>query len=130
MSLAVPEKLLARRPQSVLTKLGASSKVPLINSKDIFETLKGEKVIVLTNNTRISLVIPGIMRAAEELDAIVGFELAKSEGDIDGGYTGQPPEVYFQTVIEYAEAENFSRPFFIHGDHITVKDTSEKEYNA
>jgi fructose-bisphosphate aldolase class II len=129
MSLAVPEKLLARRPQSVLTKLGASSKVPLINSKDIFETLKGEKVIVLTNNTRISLVIPGIMRAAEELDAIVGFELAKSEGDIDGGYTGQPPEVYFQTVIEYAEAENFSRPFFIHGDHITVKDTSEKEYN-
>ncbi|MBW2621585.1 MAG: class II fructose-bisphosphate aldolase [Deltaproteobacteria bacterium] len=123
------ENLLARRPQSVLAKLGTSSKVPLINSKDIFETLKGEKVIVMTNNTRISLVIPGIMRAAEELDAIVGFELAKSEGHVDGGYTGQPPEVYFQTVIGYAEVENFSRPFFIHGDHITVKDTSEKEYN-
>ena len=36
-------------------------------------------------NTRIRHVVPGIMRAAEELDAIVGFEMAKSEGHIDGG---------------------------------------------
>jgi len=129
MSLTLTEKLLAMRPKNVLAKLETSSKVPLMNSKDIFETLKNEKVIVMTNNTRISLVIPGIMRAAEELDAVVGFELAKSEGHIDGGYTGQPPDVYFQTVVGYAEAENFTRPFFIHGDHITVKDTSEKEYN-
>jgi fructose-bisphosphate aldolase class II len=56
----------------------------------------------------------------------VAFELAKSEGDVDGGYTGQDPETFFQTVVGYAQDLRFDRPFFIHGDHITVKDASDK----
>jgi fructose-bisphosphate aldolase class II len=67
------------------------------------------------------------MRAAEELDAPVAFELAKSEHGLDGGYTGLTPETYFKTVVNYAEEVGFTRPFFIHGDHITVKDESQKE---
>ncbi|MBW1709919.1 MAG: class II fructose-bisphosphate aldolase [Deltaproteobacteria bacterium] len=113
-----------------MDKLDPSSKVCLLNSKDIFNVLKEEKVIIMACNTRIRHVIPGIMRAAEELDAVVAFELAKSEGHIDGGYTGQTPQIYFETIVSYAEAQNFTRPFFIHGDHITVKNTSEEEINA
>ncbi|MBW2085605.1 MAG: class II fructose-bisphosphate aldolase [Deltaproteobacteria bacterium] len=130
MPLTVPESLLAKRPLNVLDKLGPSSRVCLLNSRDILNVLREEKVIIMACNTRIRHAIPGIMRAAEELDAVVAFELAKSEGHIDGGYTGQTPQIYFETIVEYAEAGNFTRPFFIHGDHITVKNTSEEEIAA
>ena len=124
------EKILDLRPDHIKEKLGSRSKVCLLNSHHIFEVLKEERVIVMACNTRIKHVIPGIMRAAEELDAVVAFELAKSEGGVDGGYTGQTPQVFVETIVEYAERINFTKPFFIHGDHITVKDTSQKAFDS
>ncbi|KPK76527.1 MAG: fructose-bisphosphate aldolase [candidate division Zixibacteria bacterium SM23_73] len=119
-------KILDLRPKHVLKNLGSKSRVCLLNSHDIFKVLMDEKVIIMACNARIKHVIPGIMRAAEELDSVVAFELAKSEGSVNGGYTGQTPQVFFETVVEYAEESKFSKPFFIHGDHTTVKDASQK----
>ena len=124
------DKLLAIRPENALKRLGSKSKVCLLNSRDIFNSLAGERVIVMTANTRIKHVIPGIMRAAEEMDAVVGFELAKSECNLEGGYTGMDSEAFFNTAVEYADKRRFMHPFFIHGDHTTVRDTSEKEINS
>ncbi len=61
------------------------------------------------------------MRAAQELDAIIAFELAKSEGNLKGGYTGMDPYIFFDTIMGYAEKTKFTKPFFIHGDHTTTK---------
>lgn len=127
MTLPVTARVLDRRPEHVLDKLGKKSKVCLLNSKDIVNALKDQKVIIMACNTRIKHVIPGLMRAAEELDAVMAFELAKSECRIGGGYTGFDPQTYFDAVTGYAEQRNFTRPFFIHGDHITVKNTSAEE---
>ncbi len=118
------DRLLARRPPQVLAKLPANSRVCLLNSKDILRVLKAEPVIVMACNTRIKHVIPGIMRAAEELDAVVAFELARSECSLEGGYTGFTPKLYAETVIGYAQETHFTKPFFIHADHITVKSTA------
>jgi fructose-bisphosphate aldolase class II len=123
-------RLLDLRPDYIKEKLGSKSKVCLLNSHDIFRAIREEKVIIMACNTRIKHVIPGIMKAAEELDAIVAFELAKSEGDFTGGYTGMTPDIFFDTVIGYAEMVGFSKPFFIHGDHTTTKDTSQKEFES
>ncbi len=120
------EKLKAYRPDNVLKKIGDASPLLLINSRPVFDALRDEKIIIMACNIRIRHVIPGIMRAAEELDSIVIFEIARTEGDVDGGYTGQTPEIFASTVLEYAEARNYRLPFIIHGDHITVKDTSDK----
>jgi fructose-bisphosphate aldolase class II len=128
--VTVDAKILNLRPEHIRDKLGAKSKVCLLNSRDIFKVLRDEKVIVMACNARIKHVIPGIMRAAEELDSVVAFELAKSEGGVDGGYTGQTPEIFFQTIVEYAEGIKFSKPFFIHGDHTTVKDTSPEAFQS
>ncbi|MFH1146245.1 MAG: class II fructose-bisphosphate aldolase [Pseudomonadota bacterium] len=130
MALPVTDKVLALRPSQALEKLGRQSRVCLLNSSDILRVLKDREVIVMACNTRIKHVIPGIMRAAEELDAVVAFELAKSECRTGGGYTGFDPESYSSTVIEYARDTGFSRPFFIHGDHITVKNTSAEEIDS
>jgi fructose-bisphosphate aldolase class II len=130
MAVTAEVKLLDLRLDYIKEKLGSKSKACLLNSHDIFKSIKDEKVIVIACNTRIKHVIPGIMRAAEKLDSIVAFELAKSEGNLDGGYTGMTPEIFFDTVIGYAEKIGFSKPFFIHGDHITTKNNSKEEIES
>jgi fructose-bisphosphate aldolase class II len=115
-------------PDHVRSKLGSKSKVCLVNGRELFKRMREEKFILMACNTRIKHAIPGIMRAAQELDALVAFELAMSEGNVDGGYTGMSPQIYFDTIIDYAERLKFTKPFVIHGDHITIKDTSEKAY--
>jgi len=98
-----------------------------LNGHDVFKALSPHKGIVMACNIRIPSVIPGIMRAANELGAVVAFELAKTEGNVDGGYTGMNPEIFVHTILSYAKKVGFSVPFVIHGDHITVKNTSSKE---
>jgi fructose-bisphosphate aldolase class II len=83
------KQLLERVPEKIRHILGNQSTVCLLSGKDVFKSLQDEKMIVMGCNTRIKHAIPGIMKAAEELDAVVAFELTKSEGGIDGGYTGQ-----------------------------------------
>ncbi len=114
------EKLLDMRPERIVKKLGGS-KICLVSSDPVFRALRDEKVIIMACNTRIKHVIPGIMRAAQDLDAIVAFELAKSEGNLKGGYTGMDPYAYFDTIIGYADKVGITVPFFIHGDHVTTK---------
>jgi fructose-bisphosphate aldolase class II len=118
------EKLLAERPRQVTDKLGSATKVCVVSSAPVFNALKDDKVIIMACNTRIRHVIPGILRAAQDLDAIVAFELAKSEGSLKGGYTGMDPYKYFEVVVGYAEQVGMTRPFFIHGDHVTTKSTA------
>src|SRR5512138_27627 len=122
----MPHEILSRYIHpNISRRLGSASKVCVLSGRDIFATLGKEKSIVMACNPRIAHVIPGIMRAAEELDALVIFELTATEGGLDGGYTGQTPEIFVQTLLEQAERHSFTKPFAIHADHITVKDSSE-----
>ncbi|MGA7826573.1 MAG: class II fructose-bisphosphate aldolase [Geobacteraceae bacterium] len=121
------EKLLERVPEHIKGLLGTNSKVCLLSGLSVFTSLKNENLIVMACNARIKHAIPGIMKAAEELDAIVAFELTTTEGGLDGGYTGLTPELYASTIIEYASTCRFNKPFLIHADHITVQDTGERE---
>ncbi len=108
-------------PANARKKLGGASKLKVLSSHDVFRTLKDDRVIIMACNTRIKHVIPGIMRAAQELDAVVCYELAKSESDLKGGYTGMNPSQYAEIVFQCAEAVKLTKPFFIHGDHVTTK---------
>lgn len=111
-------------------KLGSKTHISLVNSKPVFEKLFDEPIIIMACNIRIKHVVPGIMKAAEELNSIICFELAKSEGDLNGGYTGQTPEIFADMLLDYADMYKFTKPLLIHGDHITVKDTSEKNIES
>ena len=108
-------------PANAKMKLGNASALQVLSSHDVFRVLKDDKVIIMACNTRIKHVIPGIMRAAQDLDAVVCYELAKSESDLKGGYTGMTPAQYADVLFGYAEAVKLTRPFFIHGDHVTTK---------
>ncbi len=123
-------KLLDDRPDSIKEKSGSKSKICLVNGRDVFQNIRDEKIIIMACNTRIKHVIPGIMKAAMETDAIVAFELAKSESDLKGGYTGMTPEDYVRVLLDYADQIGYDRPFIIHGDHLTVKTTKEEDIKA
>ena len=122
--------LLDHRPESVIKRIGKNSKICLLNSRDIFNALYDKHIIIMACNVRIKHALPGIMRAAQEMDAVCAFELAKTEGDVNGGYTGQTPKIYADTILEYAEKVGYTKPFFIHADHITVKTTDEKDITS
>ncbi len=121
------KKRLDYRPEHVRNKLKKYPSIALLSSRTILNTLKDMPLIVMACNVRIKHVVPGIMKAAQELDAVVAFEIAKSEGGFDG-YTGFLPETFWEMIIQYARDTGYTKPFFIHGDHITIKDLSEKQY--
>ena len=105
------EKALLKRPKDTIKKLGSGSELLLLSGHSIFDVLKDEKVIIMACNIRIKHVVPGIMRAADELDAIVGYELARTEGNLEGGYTGQTPYTFFDMITGYANKLNFKKVF-------------------
>jgi fructose-bisphosphate aldolase, class II len=117
-------------PENALQAIPAGNPACPVNGHDVYQTLAAHKTIVMACNIRIPLVIPGIMRAARELDAVVAFELAKTEGDLKGGYTGLTPELFVETILKAAAATGFDLPFLIHGDHITVKNSTEAEIES
>lgn len=123
-------QLLEKVPERIRGIVGGKSPICLLSGKDVFTGLKDEKLIVMGCNPRIKHSIPGIMKAAEELDAVVAFELTKTEGGLDGGYTGQTPDIFCSTIFEYALQFNFTKPFIIHGDHITIRNGGEEEFSA
>lgn len=114
-------------PENAAKEIPPGNPACPVNGRDAYRALAAHETIVMACNIRIPLVVPGIMRAAKELDAVVAFELAKTEGDLKGGYTGMTPEIFVRTLIAAAKKAEFDTPFIIHGDHITVKNTTEAE---
>lgn len=83
--------------------------------------------IIMAANTRIIPgIVKGIFRAAKRLRAAVIFELARSESDLEGGYTGLTPSVFSNAVRRVAKEVGFAE-WVLHADHITVKKGTEAE---
>ncbi len=97
-----------------------------IPSSWMFNALFGHETIIMACNTRITHVCRGIFRAARDMDAAVIMELAKSESDMKGGYTGLTPAGYSKRTREAADDVGFDI-WALHGDHITIKEGTEEE---
>ncbi len=107
--------------------------MPAVNGAKVWEALQDEKAIIMACNTRNPLVVPGILKAAQELDAVVAFELSKREiylTNIEGLYpegdrslSGMTAQSYADIVSKYAE-DYPDAMYFLHGDHIQIKSIS------
>ena len=71
-------------------------------------------------NVRIATVAEGIFRAAKDTDSAVFMELARSESDLKGGYTGLTPQTFSEKMHAAAKAIGFDI-WALHADHITIK---------
>ena len=98
-----------------------------ISGNKMFEALYSTEGIIMAANTRIVHGIArGIFRAAKKLRAAVIFELAKSESDLKGGYTGLTPQDFSNVVRGIANDVEFAE-WALHADHITVKKGTDDE---
>lgn len=91
-----------------------------IPGSSIFRGISGQKTIVMAANTRIATVARGIFKAAKDTDSAVFMELARSECDLKGGYTGLTPKDFSEKMQEAAQAVRFDI-WALHADHITIK---------
>ena len=91
-----------------------------IPGSTIFRGISGQKAIIMAANTRIATVAQGIFKAAKETDSAVFMELARSECDLKGGYTGLTPKDFSEKMQEAAQAVQFDI-WALHADHITIK---------
>ncbi len=97
-----------------------------VSSTPMLEALAGGRTTIMAVNARYPQSIPGVMLAAQELGAPVMFEIAMSESNLEGGYTGQTPEAFADAVRYWAALLGFDLPYAIHADHTTVaKDTAD-----
>jgi fructose-bisphosphate aldolase class II len=107
--------------------MSESGKFGPMPGNKMFEALHDAESIIMACNTRIVPgVVKGIFRAAKKLNTAVIFELAKSESDLKGGYTGLTPEDYSAAVNDAANEVGFSK-WVLHADHITVKKGTDDE---
>jgi len=99
-----------------------------IPGSTIFRGISGRKTIIMAANTRIATVAQGIFKAAKETDSAVFMELARSECDLKGGYTGLTPKDFSEKIQKAANDVKFDI-WALHADHITIKtgDSTEIE---
>jgi fructose-bisphosphate aldolase, class II len=91
-----------------------------IPGSTILNGISGKKAIVMAANVRIATVAEGIFKAAKDTDSAVFMELARSESDLKGGYTGMTPQVFSEKMNAAAKAVGFDI-WALHADHITIK---------
>lgn len=93
----------------------------------MYDSLKNDKCIIMACNTRVVPgICKGIMRAAHDLDAAIIFELARSEMNLQGGYTGLTPADYSRMMGEVARDVQHDC-WVLHADHITIKNGDPEE---
>jgi fructose-bisphosphate aldolase class II len=92
----------------------------------LFDCLKNNESIILAANPRIALVTHGIFRAAKDVDAAVIIELARSECDLKGGYTGLTPMDFANRTRQAAKDTRFDI-WALHADHIGIKKGTKED---
>ncbi len=100
---------------------------PPLPGNVLFKALQPPREIVLAVNPRVTMeVIEGILQAAKDHGEIVILELALSEMNLKGGYTGLTPQSFAERVKRAAERVGWYG-YVLHADHITVKEGTEEE---
>ncbi len=127
--------LLDKRPEN-FKKAYPNSKVLAVNGKAIIKSAmtEGDHWVAMACNIRHQTALPGIIKASMELNAPVIYEIALSESDMKGGYTGLTPKGFIDVVVDINEkmgnTGDKAVPFAIHRDHTTVKNPTRKAFDA
>jgi fructose-bisphosphate aldolase class II len=100
-----------------------------VPSSYFYKAMLDRDTIILAANPRIALVMKGILRAAKEMDAPVILELARSESNLSGGYSGLTPAEFSRRSRE-AAAETGHDMWALHADHIGIKKGTPEDIEA
>ena len=95
----------------------------------MYKALMDKGVIIMAANVRVTPgVAKGIFRAAKDLDSAIIMEIAKSECDLNRGYTGMLPGDYSDFTCGAAEIADHDI-WALHADHLTLKKGTPEDIN-
>ncbi|MFA4823824.1 MAG: class II fructose-bisphosphate aldolase [Methanoregula sp.] len=100
-----------------------------IPGSTILKGISGRKAIIMAANIRIATVAQGIFKAAKDTDSALFMELARSECDLSGGYTGFTPKTFSEKMNEAAKAAQCDI-WALHADHISIKTGNPAEIDG
>ena len=93
----------------------------------VYKSLMDKGAIIMAANVRITPgVAKGIFRAAKDMNSAIIMEIARSECDLKGGYTGMLPEDYWNLTCAAAN-ETGHEIWVLHADHITIKKGTKED---
>ncbi|MCF8884673.1 MAG: class II D-tagatose-bisphosphate aldolase, non-catalytic subunit [Aigarchaeota archaeon] len=93
----------------------------------LFEALTPPREIILAVNPRLTIeVVEGVLKAAKDTENVVILELALSEMNLKGGYTGLTPKTFAERVRKAAENVDWFG-YTLHADHVVVKKGTSEE---
>ncbi len=99
----------------------------LVMGAEMFNALRDTGCIIMAANLRITKGVGrGIFRAARDTDSALIVELARSECNLQGGYTGHTPATYSKACRETAAEVGFDM-WALHADHIQIKKGTPEE---
>lgn len=93
----------------------------------LFDGLTPPKEIILAVNPRATIeLIEGVLKAAKDTGNIVILELAYSEMNLKGGYTGLTPKTFAERVRRAAENVGWFG-YTLHADHVVVRKGTDED---
>ncbi|MFP2929389.1 hypothetical protein ACLESO_30165, partial [Pyxidicoccus sp. 3LG] len=71
--MSVLDKVLSLRPGNTVARVGAGSRVPLLNPRELLRSLEGAPVALPCLPVQAKGALPGLLRAARVEDSVLGL---------------------------------------------------------
>jgi hypothetical protein len=116
--MSVLDRVLALRPANAATRVGAGSRVPFLNPRDLVRALGETSGALLTVPVSAPFALAGLLRAARDEDAPIGLRCAHSEAR-------GAPGAFFEAVCAAAEELHHQRPVFLEAGPLCIDSASD-----
>ncbi|MBI5366557.1 MAG: class II fructose-bisphosphate aldolase, partial [Planctomycetes bacterium] len=124
------ERLLERRPENVRRLLARASRTCLVSPRELYPALAPRGFVLPCFAVGCRHALPGLLRAAAEVDAVIGIQAPPAECAVSGGLTGQTPKELANGLLEAAERLRFEPPLALHAEGVPVGAATPGEIEA
>ena len=114
------DKVLTLRPTNVVMRLGAQSRLPLLNPRDLIASFGKKSAALLCVPAFSRAAIGGVLRASRDEDAVVGIACPHPLGERD------TPSKFIEAVRDVAEEVRHRKPLFLQAGPFRLVSTDSK----
>lgn len=107
--------MLALRPTNAASRLPQGSRVCILNPRDVYRALAQRRAIVPSVSLHVPFALPAVLRAARDLDAVLGLSGAAARRAMGHEVQVASPYAQFGRVADAAAETNTDRPLFLVG---------------
>jgi len=111
-------------------QLGAESRLPLLNSRQVLDGLRGTAAVLWMPGVAHPSQAGAVLRAAAHCRAVVGLSLSPGTSDLDQLRSEHNPNNFFHATRQAAEQVDHLAPFVLHVDEAPVERPAGPAFEA